>query len=94
MDDVRIEAGLELAYLISATSPYGNVGNTWDNKIDLGIDLGLDYRISRMIAGLRFNAGMSSVIRDTASGINSERIRYQNRVVAVTLSYLLMSRDN
>lgn len=93
-ETVRAEAGLELGYLISATSPYGNVGSVWDNKIDLGIDAGVDYRINRIIAGLRLNAGMSSVIRNTSSGINSERVRYQNRVISVAIAYLFATSDN
>jgi hypothetical protein len=86
------EAGPELAYLVAARSKYGNIGNIWNNKIDLGLDLGLQYNLfSKMILGLRFNAGISSVIEDTAPpSPQQEKIRYQNRVLQLSVAYRLL----
>ncbi|MBT1700932.1 outer membrane beta-barrel protein [Fulvivirgaceae bacterium PWU4] len=89
-DKLIAEAGPELGYLVAATSKYGNVGNIWNNKIDLGLDMGLQYTIfSRMTLGLRFNAGISSVIEDTPPSTQGEKIRYQNRVLQLSLGYKL-----
>jgi hypothetical protein len=90
-DAFRLEAGIELGYLISATSRYGNVNAVWDNKTDLGLDAGLRYHINKIVTGVRFNAGVSSVIRNTNS-VNGENIRYQNRVLSFSVGYLLGQR--
>jgi hypothetical protein len=81
-----VEAGPEIGYLVNANSKYGNLNNTWDNKLDLGLDAGLQYRPGKIHLGLRLNAGFSSVIRNTGSGANGERVRYLNRVVQFSLA--------
>lgn len=89
-DKLIAEAGPELGYLVAAKSKYGNVGNIWNNKIDLGLDMGLQYNIfSSMTLGLRFNAGISSVIEDTPPSAQGEKIRYQNRVLQLSVGYKL-----
>lgn len=79
------EAGPEIGYLVTANSKYGNLNSTWDNKLDLGLDGGLQYKLGKVDLGLRFNAGFSSVIRTASSG-SGERIRYLNRVAQLSLS--------
>ena len=84
------EAGPELGYMVAAKSKYGNVSNIWNNKIDLGLDMGLQYNIfPDMTIGLRFNAGISSVIEDTPPSAQGEKIRYQNRVLQLSLGYTI-----
>lgn len=93
-DKLFAEAGPELGYLIEATSRYGNMSSTYDNKIDLGIDIGLQYNLMpKMIFGLRFNAGISSVIKSPAIPITQgEKVRYQNRVLQFSIGYILYKR--
>lgn len=86
-----LEGGPELAYLFSARSKYGNLNHIWDNQTDLGLDVGVQY-FSKLVVGIRFNAGVSSVIRN-AYGANGERIRYQNRVLQITVGYRLGTID-
>lgn len=84
------EAGPELSYLITAKSTYGNLNALWNNKIDLGLDLGVRYVFtSRVSAGLRFNAGFSSVIENPPPSSTGEKVRYQNRVLQLSLIYSL-----
>jgi opacity protein-like surface antigen len=91
-DKFTAEAGPELGYLLAARSKYGNVGNIWNNKIDLGLDIGLQYNVvTNMTLGLRFNAGISSIIEDTPSSAQSEKIRYQNRVLQFSVAYKLLN---
>jgi hypothetical protein len=83
------EAGPELGYLAAAKSRHGNVNDVWNNKIDLGLNLGLQYKVTdELIFGTSFNAGFSSVIRNT-SNVSGEKIRYQNRVLQISLHYVL-----
>jgi hypothetical protein len=89
-DKFTAEAGPELGYLVAARSKYGNVGSIWNNKIDLGLDVGLLYNIfANTTVGLRFNAGISSVIEGTPPSGQSENIRYQNRVLQLTVAFKL-----
>lgn len=80
------EIGPEIGYLVNANSRYGNLNSTWDNKMDIGLDGGIQYRLGKIFCGLRFNAGFSSVIRNPSSGPNGDRIRYQNRVAQFSIS--------
>ena len=83
------EGGPELAYMVAAKSRYGNISNVWNNKIDLGIDLGLQYNLlPKLITGIRFNAGISSLVRNANTG-TGERIRYQNRVLQISIALAL-----
>jgi hypothetical protein len=84
------EAGPELSYLLTVKSAYGNLNALWNNKIDLGLDLGVRYVFtSSLSAGLRFNAGFSSVIENSPTSSTGEKVRYQNRVLQVSLIYSL-----
>ena len=87
-----VEAGPELAYLFSAQSKHGNLNHIWDNKIDLGLDLGIQCTFSRLMLGLRFNAGVSSVIRN-AVGSSGDRIKFQNRTLQLSMGYRLREFD-
>lgn len=88
------EAGPEVGYLIQANSRYGNMSSTYDNKIDLGIDVGLQYNLlPQVIMGIRFNAGISSVIKNPSATITQgEKVRYQNRVLQLSVGYTLYKR--
>jgi hypothetical protein len=84
------EGGPEISYLVSATSRFGNVNNIWNNSVDLGVDLGINYLFSpRVSCGLRFNAGFTSVIKNAGNNSTGEKLRYQNRVLQLTLAYTL-----
>jgi hypothetical protein len=84
------EGGVELGYLIVAESSNGNVSNTWNNKLDLGFDVGLQYYLTpKLIAGLRFNAGASSVLRDRVDPSTGNTLRYENRVLQLSVGYVL-----
>lgn len=84
-----VEGGPELGYLLAAKSRYGNV-SSWNNQIDLGLDIGMQYYIlSNMMLGLRFNAGISNVVNDTPVTQQGEKIRYQNRVLQLSIGYTL-----
>lgn len=74
------EIGPEIGYLVNANSRHGNLNGTWDNKVDIGLDAGLQYKLGKLYCGLRFNAGFSSVIRNAGTSAQGEQIRYQNRV--------------
>jgi hypothetical protein len=94
-DKLIVEGGPELSYLVSATSRYGNVNNIWNNKIDVGVDLGVNYLFSsRLSCGLRFNAGFSSVIKNAGNNSTGEKIRYQNRVLQLSVAYTLKKIDD
>jgi hypothetical protein len=79
------ETGPEVGYLITANSKYGNLNSTWDNKLDLGLVGGLQYQLGKIYLGVRFNAGITSVIR-TAAAASGERIRYLNRVAQLSMA--------
>ena len=92
-----LEGGPELGYLFSARSPYGNVGNVWNNKIDIGAVAGIRYLISETIGvGVRYGAGFSSVIEvaDKSNPFSpGESIRYQNRTLQMSF-YLTVGRKD
>jgi hypothetical protein len=98
-ENFLVEIGPEIGYLFSARSPFGNVSNTWNNKLDIGLDAGLQVRLAPLVnIGIRYNAGFSSVI-DTIdeSGTNNfpteEPIKYQNRVLQLFVSYAIANRE-
>jgi hypothetical protein len=94
-DKFLVEGGPELGYLFSARSRYGNVGNTWNNKLDLGLDVGLKYNFSdAMAAGVRYSFGFSSVINSVDDGGSNyipaeEKVMYQNRVLQFSVYWTL-----
>ena len=94
-DNILAEFGPELGYLLMARSRYGNIGNTWNNKLDVGLDAGIRITFSKKFtSGLRYYAGFSSVIDSIdESGTNNvpteEAIKYQNRVLQLSLYYNL-----
>jgi hypothetical protein len=84
------EVGPELSYLVVVRSEYGNVSSLWNNKIDIGMDVGIRYSItSTLSAGLRFNAGFLSVIENGGTNASGEKIRFQNRVLQLSIAYAL-----
>jgi hypothetical protein len=90
-----VEFGPEIGYLVAARSPLGNESNTWNNKLDIGLDIGMQCDISdAMGLGIRYNAGFSSVIDsidDTGSNSipTEETIKYQNRVFQFFIRYTI-----
>lgn len=85
------ELGPELAYMVAATSPFGNASSTYNNKLDLALNGGIGFDLSPWIITVRYSAGLFSV-RDpfTVTGISgAEKVRYQNRVVQFSLGYRL-----
>jgi hypothetical protein len=93
------EGGAELGYLFSARSQYGNVSYVYNNNIDLGLDAGFVFNVTKKInAGLRYNVGLSSVIEpfsiSSNNGVpNGDKIKYQNRVLQISLSYTIGKAD-
>jgi hypothetical protein len=91
------ELGGQTGYLFAAKSGYGDVSNTWNNKLDIGLDLGLQYDFGKMIsAGLRYYAGFSSVIdvRDESnSNTPGEKIKYQNRLLQLSVCVTVGRKD-
>jgi hypothetical protein len=85
-EKISAEVGPEIGYLVSANSRYGNLNSTWDNKLDIGLDGGLQYKLGKLLCGIRFNAGFSSVIRNAGSTPGGDRVRYQNRVAQLSLT--------
>lgn len=84
------EAGPEIGYLVATSSPYGNVNSTYDNKLDIGLDFGLQYNITNdFTLGMRFNAGISSVIKNPQGASQPENAKFQNRVLQISLGYTL-----
>jgi hypothetical protein len=94
-EKVLAEFGPEIGYLFSARSRLGDVSNTWNNKLDLGLDAGFQINLSSSVFfGMRFNAGISSVINhidESATNYvsNGENIKYQNRVLQLFFGYLI-----
>lgn len=92
-DKLHAEAGPELAYMVSATSDIGNASGTYNNKFDVSLDGGLRLDIRKATVGLRYSAGMFNLREGmnmvTAQG--SGRVKYQNRVLQLSLGYRLMT---
>lgn len=89
------EIGPELGYMFTATSRYGNVSNTYDNKVDLALDGGFRFDSPKITFGVRYCVGMFSVKEPipftNASG--SEKIKYQNRVLQFFAGYKLWTLE-
>lgn len=97
-ENFRAEAGPELGYMVTARSKYGNASGVWNNNLDIGLDAGIEYQATATISlGLRFNAGMLSVIdaqyRDSNGQPTDDKVKYQNRVLQLSLSFLLGERE-
>lgn len=91
---VIAEIGPEPGYLFSATSRYGNAANTYNNKFDLALNAGIALDFRKVILGLRYCIGLFSV-RDVENIGNpgTEQIKYQNRVVQLSMGYKLWKVD-
>jgi hypothetical protein len=86
--------GPEFGYLFSARSKLGDVSNTWNNKLDFGMDADAQLTLTKkLIIGVRYFAGFSSVIDTRRSGNAGETVKYQNRVLQLSLCYLLTQKD-
>ena len=89
-DRLSAELGPELGYMFSAESAFGNVANTYTNKFDLAIDGGFRLDSPRLIFGIRYCAGIFSVREPQESAATpGEKIKYQNRVLQISIGYKL-----
>jgi hypothetical protein len=87
-----LHAGPDIGYLFMARSSYGDVSNTWNNKLDIGLDAGVVCNLSaRVMLTARYYAGFSSVMGTTGDPNNpqQEPVKYQNRVLQFSLSWIL-----
>lgn len=89
-DHLSAEIGPEPGYMFSAKSEYGSAGSTYSNKFDLALDAGFRLDMNKLILGLRYSAGLFSVKEPLENASTpGERIKYQNRVLQVSLGYKL-----
>ena len=88
-DKLLAEIGPELGYLFSAQSQHGNVSNTYNNKFDLSLDAGFQLTCPKMTLGLRYCVGLFSVREpmETMGPGGIEKIKYQNRVLQLSVGY-------
>lgn len=91
-DNIFGELGPELGYMVSATSRYGNASNTYNNKVDLSLDGGFRLDVSKLVLGIRYCVGVFSV-REPIESIDGEKIKYQNRVLQLTMGYKLFTLE-
>lgn len=89
-DHLSAEIGPEPGYMFSAKSEYGSAASTYSNKFDLALDAGFRLDVNKLILGLRYSAGLFSV-KEPLENVSApgERIKYQNRVLQVSLGYKL-----
>lgn len=89
-DNISAEVGAEPGYLFSAESEFGNVANTYSNKFDLALDGGFRLDMPKLIVGIRYCAGIFSVKEPAENAASpGERIKYQNRVLQISVGYKL-----
>lgn len=88
LPNLRAEAGLEAAYLLSAQMELSS-GNLWDERpsykdFDVGLNLGLNYDfLERFNAGLRYNLGLVNIWDDkprfgvgTSSSVKNHTLQF------------------
>lgn len=94
-DHFLAEIGTEVAYMVSSSSEFGNVANTYNNKLDLGLDAGLRFDTSKMFFGLRYCAGLFSVTdpEEIMGPAGVEKIKYQNRVLQFSVGFKLYTLE-
>jgi hypothetical protein len=85
--------GPEFGYLFSARSAHGDVSNTWNNKLDFGLDADAQLAINKKVRiGARYFVGFASVIDTRRSGNPAEPVKYQNRVLQLSMYFLLLQK--
>ena len=85
-DNIRVEGGPEVGYLFLARSKYGKVNDVYSNNLEISFDAGIEYLPSeKMTLGLRFSAGFSNLVED----VSGTGIKYQNRVVQLSIGYII-----
>jgi hypothetical protein len=93
-EKVFAEIGPEPSYLFSATSRYGNAANTYNNKFDLLLNAGILISVTRVMVGVRYCIGLFSVRDIENVGVpRNEQIKYQNRVLQLSIGYKLWSLE-
>lgn len=90
-DNLVAEAGPELAYMVSARSKLGDESTTYNNKLDLSLDAGFRLSTAKLIFGLRYCVGLFNVKEplDGYAQPGVEKVKYQNRVLQLSLGYKL-----
>jgi len=94
-ENIFAELGPEPGYLFSARSAQGDVSGTYNNKFDLALDGGFRFNTPKLIFGIRYCVGVFSVREpiETVGVSGNERIKYQNRVLQVSVGYKLWTLE-
>lgn len=92
-NDIVLEVGPELSYMMAATSDYGSEVGSYNDKFDLALNGGIRFDLDRWILGLRYSAGLFSVRDRVVGGSTPDRVKYQNRVLQFSLGYKLFRFD-
>ncbi len=93
-DHIFGELGPEPGYLFSTSSAYGSVSNTYNNKFDLSLDGGVLFNAGKFVFEIRYGAGLFSVREPAAyTSMVKDRIKYQNRVLQLSLGYTLWDSE-
>ena len=92
-ETIVAELGPEPGYLFSAHSKHGDASSIYTNKFDLSLNGGFRLDTPKLIFGLRYCAGVFSVREPQFNGTGMEKIKYQNRVLQLSVGYKLFSLD-
>ncbi len=93
-EHVFAEFGFEPAYLFSARSTHGDVSSTYNNRFDLSLDGGLGLDTPKLIFGVRYCVGLFSVRDVVETQVpGGDKIKYQNRVIQLTIGYKLFKLE-
>lgn len=94
-DRFSAELGPAPAYLFSARSGYGDASGTYNVKFDLSLDGGLRFDTPKMNFGIRYCVGLFSVREPLENqGVSGrEKIKYQNRVLQLSIGYKFLTLD-
>lgn len=95
----KVNFGPEFGYLLSAKSKFDSstvdVGDIWDNNIDLGIATGIALDLtSKFMIEMRYSHGLISVIdevelTDDFGSPTGETIKFLNRTFQISVGYNL-----
>ena len=91
IDELYVQAGPQIGFLVSATDEFESPGDSGKedikdrlNNIDIGVNVGLGYQFeSGLIFGARYNLGLSN-INDFAG---SDNIKNQNGVFQFSVGF-------
>ncbi len=96
-NNFRINSGPEFGYLLSAKSKFDSntvdVGDIWDNNIDLGIATGIGVNLtSKFMIEIRYTHGLISateeiIVTDQFGGATGETSKSLNRTFLISVGY-------